>query len=237
MKLYLKITLLLFLSSQITLPQTDSNPNIIYILADDLGYGDLSCINEQSKIETLNIDRLAESGVYFTDAHSGSAVCTPTRYGILTGRYSWRTKLQRGVLFGYSPPLIDNNRLTVASFLKENGYLTGCVGKWHLGWDWGLKEEYSNDEIDRIRLWTDMYPDDPQCDALHRLMRDLEDIANAQQRVASMRRPSRATESSRAPTLENSSEVVGKTSRIVQPQPTTLRAWKPETPPTPQSEK
>ncbi len=112
------------------------HPNIIYILADDLGYGDLSCLNENSKLHTINIDKLGRDGVIFTDAHSGSAVCTPTRYGILTGRYSWRSRLKSGVLWGYSRPLIPKERLTVASLLKRNGYTTGCIGKWHLGMDW-----------------------------------------------------------------------------------------------------
>lgn len=111
-------------------------PNIVYILADDLGYGDVSCLNRDSKIRTPNLDRLAAAGMAFTDAHSGSAVCTPTRYGILTGRYAWRTHLRSGVLGGYSPPLIAAGRLTVPSLLKPHGYHTGCIGKWHLGMDW-----------------------------------------------------------------------------------------------------
>ncbi|MCX5654233.1 MAG: sulfatase-like hydrolase/transferase, partial [Planctomycetota bacterium] len=88
-------------------------PNIIFILADDLGFGDPQCNNAASKIPTPNIDRLASQGVRFSDAHSGSAVCTPTRYGVLTGRYCWRTKLKNGVLGGFSPPLIEKGRLTV----------------------------------------------------------------------------------------------------------------------------
>jgi len=115
-------------------------PNIVYIIADDLGYGDINCLNHECKIPTPNIDRLAAKGIRFTDAHSGSAVCTPTRYGILTGRYAWRTRLQNGVTWGYSKALIDKDRMTVASFLKNNGYATGCVGKWHLGWNWALKK-------------------------------------------------------------------------------------------------
>lgn len=111
-----------------------SPPNIIYILADDLGYGDVQCLNpEQGKIATPGMDQLAAQGMVFTDAHSGSSVCTPTRYGILTGRYSWRTRLQRSVLFGFDQPLIAPDRLTVAGLLKEQGYNTGIVGKWHLG--------------------------------------------------------------------------------------------------------
>ncbi len=109
-------------------------PNIIYILADDLGYGDVHCLNPTGgKIKTPHLDEFARQSMVFTDAHSGSSVCTPTRYGIMTGRYAWRTRLQSGVLGGYSPPLIDRNRLTVPALLKRNGYATICIGKWHLG--------------------------------------------------------------------------------------------------------
>jgi len=109
-------------------------PNIIYILADDLGYGDVQCLNpERGKIETPHMDQLAAQGMVFTDAHSSSSVCTPTRYGILTGRYNWRTRLQKHVLTGYSEPLIAKDRLTVAGLLKEQGYNTAAIGKWHLG--------------------------------------------------------------------------------------------------------
>ncbi len=113
-----------------------SHPNIIYVLADDLGYGDVSCYNPKSKIATPNIDRLASEGMRFTDAHTPSAVCTPTRYGILTGRYSWRTRLKYRVLDGFDPPLIEPGRLTVPALLKLQGYHTACVGKWHLGMTW-----------------------------------------------------------------------------------------------------
>jgi len=113
-----------------------SKPNIVYILADDLGYGDVGAFNSQSKITTPAMDALAKQGMRFTDAHTGSAVCTPTRYGILTGRYAWRSRLKRGVLYGYDEPLIDADRLTVASLLKQSGYATACVGKWHLGLGW-----------------------------------------------------------------------------------------------------
>jgi arylsulfatase A-like enzyme len=111
-------------------------PNIIFILADDMGYGDVSIYNENSKIATPNIDNLAKAGVQFTDAHTSSAVCTPTRYGILTGRYNWRSRLKESVLYGYDKALIPQSRKTLPSFLKENGYNTAGIGKWHLGWDW-----------------------------------------------------------------------------------------------------
>ncbi len=120
----------------------DKHPNIVYILADDLGYGDVSAYNPDSKIKTPNLDRLAEEGISFTDAHSPSSVCTPTRYGILTGRYCWRSRLPRGVLQGYGRALIEKDRETVASLLKKHGYVTGVVGKWHLGLDWVLKPEF-----------------------------------------------------------------------------------------------
>lgn len=117
----------------------DAPPSIVYILADDLGYGDVGCYNPASRIPTPHIDALAASGVRFTDMHSGSAVCTPTRYGILTGRYSWRSTLQKGVTLGPSPPIIPADRPTVASYLRERGYYTACIGKWHLGLKWAFK--------------------------------------------------------------------------------------------------
>ena len=110
------------------------SPNIIFILADDLGYGDISAFNPESKISTPNIDNLTQDGITFTDAHSSSALSTPSRYSILTGRYPWRTKLKEGVLDGYSPAMITPDRRTIAQMLSENGYNTACIGKWHLGW-------------------------------------------------------------------------------------------------------
>jgi arylsulfatase A len=115
-------------------------PNIVYILADDLGYGDVSVYNPTGQISTPNIDKLAAQGMRFTDAHSPSSVCTPTRYSLLTGRYPWRSRLPVGVLRGYSRALIETDRMTIASFLKSNGYQTGVIGKWHLGLDWELKK-------------------------------------------------------------------------------------------------
>lgn len=125
-----------------------SRPNIVYILADDLGYGDPGCYNPDSKIPTPNMDRLARDGVRFTDAHAPSAVCTPTRYGLLTGRYAWRTRLQKNVLGPFSQPLIAEKLLTVPMMLRDQGYATACIGKWHLGWGWpkpgdGGKRDFS----------------------------------------------------------------------------------------------
>ncbi len=111
----------------------DDRPNLLFILADDMGYGDVQALNPESKIPTPHLDGLAAAGMTFTDAHTPSAVCTPTRYGVVTGRYCWRTRLKSGVLNGYGEPLIEDDRTTVAEFLKEQGYRTGIVGKWHLG--------------------------------------------------------------------------------------------------------
>ncbi len=115
-------------------------PNIIYVLADDLGYGDLGVFNEEGKIKTPHLDQMASEGIIFMDAHTSSSVCTPTRYGILTGRYNWRSPIKKGVLLGTSRGLIPQKRTTVASFLKSKGYKTAFIGKWHLGWDWAMKD-------------------------------------------------------------------------------------------------
>jgi arylsulfatase A len=115
-------------------------PNIVYILADDMGYGDPRCQNPASPIATPHIDRLAREGMRFTDAHAPASLCTPTRYGILTGRYAWRGRLQQGVSRQYDPPLIEAGRPTVGSLLQQAGYETACIGKWHLGWDWPLQQ-------------------------------------------------------------------------------------------------
>lgn len=111
-------------------------PNIVFILADDWGLGDVKCFGgDRCRIATPQMDALAGQGMKFTDAHSSSSVCTPTRYGILTGRYNWRSRLKSSVLYGFDSHLIDPKRSTVAGFLKGQGYITACVGKWHLGMD------------------------------------------------------------------------------------------------------
>ena len=134
------------------------SPNIVYILADDMGYGDLSCLNPAAGIHTNCLDQLAAEGMVFTDAHASSAVCTPSRYSILTGRYNWRSTLKEGVYWGYSRHLIESGRMTVASLLKSEGYTTACFGKWHLGMDfattdgeaaWGDEHGASNVDWDQ----------------------------------------------------------------------------------------
>lgn len=124
----------------LSMPTTFQRPNVIYILADDMGYGDVRYLNPQCKFPTPHLDRLGREGVAFRDAHSSSSVCTPSRYSIMTGRYCWRTYLKKGVLGGTSDSLLEPDRKTVANFFKDDGYVTGCVGKWHLGWEWAAKE-------------------------------------------------------------------------------------------------
>ena len=112
------------------------HPSIVIILADDMGIDSVAALNEKCGIPTPNLDRLVAQGLTFTDAHSGSAVCSPTRYGVLTGRYSWRSRLKRGIVGQWQPPLIADGRLTLPEMLRDSGYATACIGKWHLGWNW-----------------------------------------------------------------------------------------------------
>lgn len=135
-RLLLLTVLLLSFNSLFAQGPNEQLPNIVVILADDLGYGDVSSYNDQSAFQTPNIDELAEHGMKFTDAHTTSAVCTPTRYGLLTGRYNWRSRLKKFVLSGYSKSLIEQERLILPELLKQRSYQTAFVGKWHLGWDW-----------------------------------------------------------------------------------------------------
>ncbi|MGQ9504627.1 MAG: sulfatase family protein [Thermogutta sp.] len=126
-------------------------PNIVIILADDLGYGDVSSYNpDRGKITTPNIDRLAKEGMRFTDAHSSSGVCSPSRYTLLTGRYHWRTRLQSGIVGVFGEPLIAPERMTIGTLAQARGYQTACIGKWHLGWDWPIPgEEMKHFRLDR----------------------------------------------------------------------------------------
>lgn len=116
-------------------------PNLLIILADDLGYGDVHAYNPtRGKIPTPHLDKLAAEGMRFTDGHSSSGVCSPSRYALLTGRYHWRTRLQNGIVGVFGEPLIAPDRLTVAGLAKQHGYRTAAIGKWHLGWDWPIAE-------------------------------------------------------------------------------------------------
>jgi arylsulfatase A-like enzyme len=126
-----------------------TNPNIVLILADDLGYGDLSCYGA-TKIKTPVIDSLAAEGMRFTNAYVSSSLSSPSRYSIMTGRYAWRTRLEFGVLKNYEDPLIDEGRTTLASMLKENGYYTACIGKWHLGLNWQVNDKAPDNPLENV---------------------------------------------------------------------------------------
>lgn len=123
------------------------HPHVVMILADDMGYGDPQCYNAQSLIPTPHIDRLAREGTRFTDAHSISAVCTPTRFGLLTGRYCWRTPLGHAIVMPYRPPIVEDDQLTLPEMFKQAGYTTGCIGKWHLGLRYPIKDGAPNGDI------------------------------------------------------------------------------------------
>ena len=140
-------------------------PNIVYIMADDMGYGDPGCYGAK-KIPTPNMDRLASEGMRFRDAHSSSAVCSPSRYSVVTGRYAWRTWMTSGVLDGFGPPLIDEGRMTVASMLRDRGYATCAVGKWHLGLGWIMNDGTKHSDHYE---WTDWSSDGSDVDYSQRL--------------------------------------------------------------------
>jgi len=129
-------------------PSEAIRPNILIILADDMGYGDVAILNGDSRIPTPNLDRLAEQGLIFTDAHSSGSYCVPSRYGLLTGRYMWRTRLgSGGNLANFAGTLIEPGRKTLADLLRGEGYFTGLVGKWHQGIDWKLRDESAREVI------------------------------------------------------------------------------------------
>jgi arylsulfatase A len=120
--------------AQTAAPTKPKHPNILLLYADDLGYGDLRSYNPASKIPTPHLDRLASQGARFTDAHSSSGICSPSRHALLTGRYHWRDF--HGIVDSFGPPAFQNGTPTLQEMLRQNGYHTACIGKWHLGWDW-----------------------------------------------------------------------------------------------------
>ncbi len=137
--IFLLVVALTFSVSDFAFASQEKKPNVVIIYADDLGYGDVQCYNpERGKIATPQIDSLAKQGLMFTDAHSSSGVCSPSRYTLLTGRYHWRGRLQKGIVGTWAPPAIAADRMTIGSLAKQHGYRTACVGKWHLGWNWPI---------------------------------------------------------------------------------------------------
>ena len=124
----------------------ETKPNIIIFYADDMGYGDLAIQNPNSKIPTPNLDQLAKEGMLMTDAHSSSGICTPSRYALLTGRYHWRDF--NDIVHSMGKSVFKENQVTLPRILKENGYHTAAIGKWHLGWDWEAirKKEFTQKE-------------------------------------------------------------------------------------------
>ena len=119
-----------------------NKPNVILIYADDLGYGDVTCYNPDSKISTPNIDKLADEGMRFTDAHSAASFCTPSRYSLLTGNYCWRSQNTSELQGGYGLPIIEDDEMTLGHLFRNNGYKTAALGKWHVGMKWTMKEGF-----------------------------------------------------------------------------------------------
>lgn len=135
----ISLSFAIFLSPTFSQKKEAQQPNVVIILADDMGYGDVSVNNPNARTKTPNIDKMAQRSINFTDAHSGGAVCTPSRYGLLTGRYFFRVPEHEGY-YGYLSPLIEKGRETIGSLMQKAGYATACIGKWHLGINWGLKD-------------------------------------------------------------------------------------------------
>src|SRR5699024_600173 len=140
----------------IPLQNDPKRPNVLFILADDLGQGDVSCFNPRAGWKTPFMDKLADQGMRMLDSHATSALCTPSRYGFLTGRYNWRSRLKSAVLPGDAESLIEKDRLTLAQFLSDRGYSTAVVGKWHLGLDWQLLEQ--GNDLGKYQLSEDDHP-------------------------------------------------------------------------------
>jgi len=152
MKSFLKCVLTLSLASASYAQESPEKPNIVFILADDMGVGDVS--HNGGKAATPNIDLLAKQGMRFTDAHTSSSVCTPTRYSCLTGRYNWRTRLKSAVFFSpHDAPLIKTDEPTIGSILQDNGYHTACIGKWHLGIGWQFKKDFKREKGQKGQGW------------------------------------------------------------------------------------
>lgn len=145
--LHIAVALIAIFSSgpSVTGAAEQRNPNVVFLLADDLGYGEIEALNpERSKIPTPHLNQLAAEGRVFTDAHTSSSVCSPTRYSLLTGRYNWRTRLQAGVLTGGGEPLIAADRLTLGKLFKQQGYRTAIFGKWHLDYHYEVPAALAN---------------------------------------------------------------------------------------------
>jgi len=144
-KLYFGFVAVFALGSQITVEGKSRKPvpNIVIIYADDMGYGDLGCQNPDSKIPTPYLDQLASEGMRFTDAHSSSGICSPSRFALLTGTYHWRR--QHGIVNSFGRPFFKDSDVTLPQILRDSGYKTACIGKWHLGWDWNPKNEPSGE--------------------------------------------------------------------------------------------
>jgi arylsulfatase A len=144
------ITIALLTIAPSLLAADATTPNVIVILADDMGIDSVSAFNETMGLETPAIDRLSSEGMSFTDAHSTSAVCSPTRYSVLTGRYNWRSRLKKGIVGKWNRPLIEDERLTLPEIFHERGYETACIGKWHLGWHWPKQGGGTSEELAEI---------------------------------------------------------------------------------------